>query len=55
VAVGRRHDKKAVLILVANRDVRIMTPDGTTIRRLTLDPKRIHQPHGALQKACQRP
>jgi hypothetical protein len=54
VAVGRRHDKKAVLILVANRDVRIMTPDGTLIRRLTLV-KRIHQPHGALQKACQRP
>ena len=28
VAVGRQHDKKAVLILVANRDIRIMTPDG---------------------------
>jgi len=46
VAVGRRHDKKAVLILVANRDVRIMTPDGTLIRRLSLDPKRIYQPLG---------
>ena len=46
VAVGRRHDKKAVLILVADRDVRIMTPDGTLIRRLTLDPRRIYQPLG---------
>jgi hypothetical protein len=42
----RRQDKKAVLILVANRDIRIMTPDGTLIRRLTLDPKRIYQPLG---------
>jgi transposase InsO family protein len=47
VAVGRRHDKKAVLILVADRDIRIMTPDGTLIRRLTLNPKRIYQPLGA--------
>jgi hypothetical protein len=46
VAVGRRHDKKVVLILVANRDIRIMTPDGTLIRRLSLDPKRIYQPLG---------
>jgi hypothetical protein len=46
VAVGRRHDKKAVLNLVANRDIRIMTADGTLIRRLTLDPKRIYQPLG---------
>jgi transposase InsO family protein len=46
VAVGRRHDKKAVLILVANRDVRIMTSDGTLLRRLSLDPKRIYQPLG---------
>ena len=47
VGVGRRHNGKAVLILVANRDIRILTPDGTLIRQLTLDPKRIYQPTGA--------
>ena len=44
MGVGRRHNGKAVLILVANRDIRILTPDGTLIRQLTLDPKRIYQP-----------
>jgi hypothetical protein len=47
VGVGRRHNGKAVLILVANREIRILTPDGTLIRQLTLDPKRIYQPTGA--------
>jgi hypothetical protein len=47
VAVGRRHSGKAVLILVANRDIRILTPEGDLIRHLTLDPKRIYQPLGA--------
>jgi transposase InsO family protein len=47
VGVGRRHNGKAVLILVANRDIRILTPDGELIRHLTLDPKRIYQPTGA--------
>lgn len=46
VGVGRRHNGKAVLILVANRDIRILTPDGAFIRQLTLDPKRIYQPTG---------
>jgi hypothetical protein len=46
VGVGRRHNGKAVLILVANRDIRILTPDGTLIRQLTLDPKRIYQSQG---------
>jgi transposase InsO family protein len=47
VGVGRRHNGKAVLILVANRDIRILTRDGDLIRQLTLDPKRIYQPTGA--------
>jgi transposase InsO family protein len=46
VAVGRRHSGKAVLILVANRDIRVLTPAGDLIRHLTLDPKRIYQPLG---------
>jgi transposase InsO family protein len=44
IAVGRRHDRTRVLILVADRDIRILTLDGTQIRRLTLDPKRAYQP-----------
>jgi hypothetical protein len=34
------------LILVANRDIRVLTPAGDLIRHLTLDPKRIYQPLG---------
>lgn len=44
VAVGRRHERARVLILVADRDVRVLTLDGTLIRRLTLDPQRAYQP-----------
>jgi transposase InsO family protein len=44
VAVGRRHERARVLILVADRDVRILTLDGNLIRRLTLDPERAYQP-----------
>ena len=44
VAVGRRHERTRVLILVADRDVRILTHDGQLIRRLTLNPERAYQP-----------
>ena len=44
VAVGRRHERTRVLILVADRDVRILTLDGQLIRRLTLNPERAYQP-----------
>ena len=44
VAVGRRHEQTRVLILVADRDVRILTLDGELLRHLTLDPTRPYQP-----------
>jgi transposase InsO family protein len=44
IAVGRRHERARVLILVANRDIRILTHDGHLIRHLTLDPQRAYQP-----------
>lgn len=44
VAVGRRHEQARVLILVADRDIRILTHDGALLRHLTLDPKRLYQP-----------
>jgi hypothetical protein len=33
-------------ILVADRDIRILTLEGELIRHLTLDSKRIYQPQG---------
>jgi hypothetical protein len=47
IGVGRRHNGKAVLLLVKDRDVRFATKDGDLIRHLTLDPKRIYKPTGA--------
>jgi hypothetical protein len=47
VGVGRRHNGKAVLILVANPDIRILTGGGDLIRQLTLDSKRMYQRRGA--------
>jgi hypothetical protein len=44
VGVGRRLSGRRVLILVADRDIRILTPEGELIRHLTLDPKRLYQP-----------
>jgi transposase InsO family protein len=46
VALGRRHEGQRVLILVADRDVRVLTPEGEMIRHLRLDPGRIYQPLG---------
>jgi hypothetical protein len=44
IVVGRRHERARVLILVADRDIRILTLDGALLRHLTLDPKRLYQP-----------
>jgi hypothetical protein len=46
VGVGRRHNGTRVVILVANRDIRILNTDGELLRHLTLDPRKIYQPHG---------
>jgi hypothetical protein len=47
VAVGRRHEGETVLMLVANRDLRVLTPSGGLIRHLRLDPKQIYHPLGS--------
>ena len=44
VGVGRRHEGTRVLILVADRDVRVLNTDGELLRHLTLDPARPYQP-----------
>lgn len=46
IPVGRAHAHRKVLLLVAGADVRVLTTDGTLLRELTLDPKRIYQPLG---------
>jgi transposase InsO family protein len=50
IAVGRRHEGTRVLVLVANRDVRVLTTDGQALRHLTLDPSRLYQPLGTLNR-----
>ncbi len=39
-----RHARTKVIILVADLHVRVLTPDGTLLRQLTLDPARNYQP-----------
>lgn len=44
IAVGRAHAGTRVLLLVADLEVRVVTPDGELLRHLTLDPSRNYQP-----------
>lgn len=46
IGVGRAHKGKRVLMLVADRDVRILDTDGALLRHLILDPSRDYQPIG---------
>jgi transposase InsO family protein len=46
VAVGRAHEGRRVMVLVADRDVRVLTSSGELLRHLRLDPKRLYQPLG---------
>jgi transposase InsO family protein len=46
IGVGRAHAGTAVLLLVAGRDVRVITEDGELLRELTIDPTKDYQPHG---------
>ncbi len=43
IGVGRRFKGRQVVLLIADRDVRILTPEGELIRHLTLDPGRDYQ------------
>jgi transposase InsO family protein len=44
IGIGRAHARTRVLVLVHDRDVRILTTDGELLRELTLDPTRDYQP-----------
>jgi transposase InsO family protein len=47
IGLGARHRGKAIVLLVADRDVRIMTEDGELLRQLILDPGRDYQRQSA--------
>lgn len=55
IGVGRRHAGTAVIILVKDLDVRILSHDGTQLRRLTLNPARNYQPTGRPPGLCPQP
>lgn len=44
IGIGRDHRGKRVIVLQSGLDIRILTPDGELLRRLTLDPKKTY--HG---------
>jgi transposase InsO family protein len=46
IGIGRDHHRKQVLILIAGLDIRIITPNGESLRHLTLNPNRDYQPTG---------
>jgi transposase InsO family protein len=48
IGMGRRFNGQPVVLLIADRDIRIISPHGELLRRLSLDPERDYQPqtHG---------
>jgi transposase InsO family protein len=44
IGMGARFKRQPVILLIADRDIRIITPDGELLRHLTLDPARDYQP-----------
>lgn len=46
IGIGRDHRGKRIVVLRAGLDVHILTPDGESLRRLTLDPSKDYQGTG---------
>jgi transposase InsO family protein len=46
IGIGRAHIGTRVLLLVADRDVRVITETGELLQHLTIDPTKNYQPHG---------
>ena len=44
IGVGRAHKGRAVRLLIADREIRVIDTNGELLRELTLDPSRIYQP-----------
>jgi hypothetical protein len=50
IGIGRAHKGRAVKLLIADLDIRIIALDtGELIRQLTLDPSRDYQPIGGVE------
>jgi transposase InsO family protein len=47
IGLGARHRGKPIVLLVADRDVRVLTEDGELLRELVLDPTRDYQRQSA--------
>lgn len=47
IGMGARFKGQQVVLLVADRDVRVLTPEGALLRQLTLDPTRDYQRQSA--------
>ncbi len=45
LGIGRAHKGRHVLLLVHDRDVRVLTSEGDPIAELRIDPDRTYQPH----------
>ncbi len=43
LGMGRKNADQVVTMLVADRDVRVLNPEGVLMRRFTIDPKRNYQ------------
>lgn len=46
IGIGRDHSRKRVLMLIADLNIRIITPQGELLRQLTLDPTKDYQGTG---------
>lgn len=46
IGMGRANNGTRVILLVAGRDIRVLSEDGELLRELTLDPSRDYQPRG---------
>ena len=44
--MGRANKGRRVVMLIADRDVRVLSADGEILRQLVLDPSRKYQPLG---------
>jgi transposase InsO family protein len=47
IGLGRAHKGRAIRILIADQNIRVIDSNGELIRELTLDPSRIYQPLGS--------
>ena len=43
IGIGARYKRQPIVLLVADRDVRVLSPEGELLRHLTLDPSRDYQ------------